>query len=242
MERAVRVITVARGHDPRRFTLVAFGGAGPLHAAELAASLGMPRVYVPRRPGLLSAWGALAAEVVRDYGRTVRVISPSDALLRQAFRRLERAARTDLRREGVARFVVEPALDVRYAGQGYELLVPYRRGWAAAFHREHVQRFGYADTGRPLEVVTLRLRARGGGARLPADPMPRRRRATAIATRAVVFARGPRRTPVYRRDDLAPGRRLDGPAIVCEYSATTLIPPLWRAIVDRHGGLLLMAR
>ncbi len=239
MERAVRVITVARGHDPRGCTLIAFGGAGPLHAAELAAALGMRRVYVPRRPGLLSAWGALTAEVVRDYGRTLRAVAPSDRRLRDALRALERTARADLRREGVAAARVEPALDVRYAGQGYELAVRYRRGWATAFHRLHARRFGHADAARPLEVVTIRLRARGGRLRLPADPVPRGGRARPIATRPVVFGGGRHPTPVYHRDDLRPGLRLRGPAVICEYSATTLVPPAWRVVVDRHGGLLL---
>ncbi|HEY3187154.1 MAG TPA: hydantoinase/oxoprolinase family protein, partial [Solirubrobacteraceae bacterium] len=102
MERAVRVITVERGHDPAAFTLVAFGGAGPLHAAELAEGLGIRRVYVPRHPGLLSAWGVAAAEMVRDYGETLRVIEPATRVLDAAFRRLGRGARRDLVRDGVA--------------------------------------------------------------------------------------------------------------------------------------------
>ena len=238
MERALRVITVERGHDPRLFTLVAFGGAGALHAAELAAALGIRRVYVPRQPGLLSAWGVLAAEVVRDHGRTLRAVAPG-GVLERGFRALARAAERDLRREGVRPATVERLLEVRYAGQAYEVSVPYRAGWERAFHRAHARLFGHADPRRSVEVVTLRARARGGGARLPTERPPRAGRPAPLATRPVAFAEGARRAAVHRRDDLGPGRRLRGPAVICEYSATTLVPPGWRVFVDRLGGLLL---
>jgi N-methylhydantoinase A len=241
MERALRVVTVERGHDPRAFTLLAFGGAGGLHAAELAAALGIRRVYVPRQPGLLSAWGMLAAEVVRDYGRTLRAVAPSQRLLDGSFRGLEAAARRDLRREAVRSVVVERSLDVRYPGQGYEVVVPYGVGWVAAFHALHRRRFGHADPSQAVEVVTLRLRARGGGARLPDERPPRGREARRARRRAVVFDGVARATAVHRRDDLPRGARLAGPAIVCEYSATTVVPPGWSLAVDRRGGLLLTA-
>jgi len=241
MERAVRVITVERGHDPRGCTLVAFGGAGGLHAAELAAALGIRRVYVPRQPGLLSAWGVLAAEVVRDYARTLRAIAPPSRRLAALFRALAASARRDLRHEGVARPRLDRTLDLRYAGQAYEVAVPYRPGWEGAFHRAHARLFGHADARRPIEVATLRLRARGGRAILPADPPPRHGRATPIARRDVVFDGRREPSAVVRRDALPVGTRLRGPAVVCEYSATTLLPPRWRLSVDRLGGLLLEA-
>ena len=239
MERAVRVITVERGHDPGAFTLVAFGGAGALHAAELAEGLGIRRVYVPRHPGLLSAWGILAAEVVRDYGHTLRVVEPATRVLEAGFRMLERAAHRDLRRERVSDDHVERTLDARYAGQAYEVVIPYRPGWRGAFHRAHAQRFGHADVNRRVEVVTLRLRTRGGRMPIPPDRPPRPRRRPPLAVRPVVFAGGPRRAAVHRRDDLRPGLRLRGPAVICEYSATTLVPPGWRLTVDGLGGLVL---
>ena len=240
MERAVRVITIERGQDPRDFTLVAFGGAGAVHAAELAAELGLARVYVPRHPGLLSAWGVLAAETIRDFTATLRAVEPSNAAVAGRFRRLERAAVAALRREGLARPVLERALDVRYAGQAYEVQVPYRPGWRAAFHRRHAVLFGHGDPRRPLEVVALRVRARGGGVRLPDEPVPgRRHRPVPIASRRVVFAERAWPTSVYRRADLPAGWRARGPLIVCEYSATTVVPPGWRLRVDRTAGLML---
>ena len=240
MERAVRVITIERGQDPRDFTLVAFGGAGGAHAAELAAELGLARVYVPRHPGLLSAWGVLGAETIRDFTVTLRAREPPDAAVGGHFRRLERAVVGELRREALARPVLERALDVRYAGQAYEVQVPYGRGWRAAFHRRHAALFGHADVRRPLEVVALRVRARGGAVRPPDDPLPRRaRRPAPIASRPVVFAGRSWPTPVYRRADLPVGWRVRGPLIVCEYSATTVVPPGWRLHVDRTAGLVL---
>jgi len=240
MERAIRVITVERGHDPRDFTLLAFGGAGGLHAADLAAALGVGRVYVPRHPGLLSALGVLSAEIVRDYGQTLRRTAPATAEIARALRPLEARARRDLRREGVASPVLERVVDVRYVGQSYELSVPFTPGWRAAFHRLHARRFGHADPARAVEVVTVRVRARGGRARVPEERLRRRPRPAPVARRPVVFEAGPRVATVWRRDDLGPGTRVPGPAVVCEYSATTLVPPRWTARVDGQGGLLLV--
>jgi N-methylhydantoinase A len=242
MERALRVITVERGHDPRGFTLVAFGGAGALHAADLARALGMRRVYVPRHPGLLSAWGVLAAEPVRDFTRTLRRVAPPPPVLARGLRALAVAARRAMRGEGVTRPSLEPTLDVRYPGQSYELTVPFAAGWERAFHARHRRLFGHASPERPLEVVTLRLRARGERLRIPRDSPPRRAAARPHATRRVVFAGRPYRTPVYRRDDLRTGVRLRGPAVICEYSATTVVPPRWNLVVDRLGGFVLEDR
>ncbi|HWP64909.1 MAG TPA: hydantoinase/oxoprolinase family protein, partial [Candidatus Limnocylindria bacterium] len=132
MERAVRVITVERGLDPREFTLLAFGGAGGLHAAELADALGIERVYLPRDPGLLSAWGVLSADAVRDLVATVRLLEPATAVLARRLRPLEREAAAALARDGITRPRIERVLDVRYAGQSYELQVPFGPTWRAA--------------------------------------------------------------------------------------------------------------
>ena len=242
MERAVRVITVERGHDPRDFVLVAFGGAGGLHAADLAQALRIPRVYVPRDPGLLSAWGVLAAEVVRDYVRTVLAVEPPNGALRALFGGLERTARRDMRAEDVRHPTLERTLDVRYAGQSYELSVPFVPGWIAAFHRRHAARFGHADARRPVEVVTLRLRARGGAGPSISSGPRRIGRTAPLTRRPVAFDGRVVATPVHRRDALPTGMRHDGPLLVCEYSATTVVPPGWRLSVEKTGGLLLERR
>ncbi len=239
MERALRVISVERGHDPRTFTLVAFGGAGGLHAADLADALGMPRVLVPRHPGLLSAWGMLAAEVVRDFARTLRAVDPSDAAIGAVFAALEREARASFRHERVRPTARERAIDVRYEGQSYELTMPFARDWRGAFHARHRERFGHTDAMRPLEIVNARLRMRAAGAPVPRDSVPRRGRAEPIATRSVRFGRVRVPTTVLRRDALPIGFRRQGPAIVCEYSATTIVPPGWTMRVEPTGGLVL---
>ncbi len=246
MERAIRVISVERGHDPRRFVLVAFGGAGGLHACELAEALAISQVLVPKFPGALSALGILCSDVVKDYSRTL--LAPAERAVPQLareFRRLEAAARAELRREGFAPGAqrLERRLDLRYRGQAFELSLRYSRDFVRAFHRAHARRYGYADARRAVEVVNLRLRAIGL-TRKPtfraARSSARRPAASARFQRAPVFFNG-RRLPTdfYRRERLRPGNQLRGPAVVAEYSATTLLPPGWRATVDPYENLLL---
>jgi N-methylhydantoinase A len=249
MERAIRVISVERGHDPREFTLVAFGGAGGLHACDLAAALGIPRVVVPKFPGALSALGILCSDVVKDYSRTVlwTVDSPFALApkLETAFRQSERAARADLAREWFSRAAQHllRQLDLRYRGQAFELTVSYGRDFIRAFHQAHAQRYGYSDPSRPVEVVNVRLRALGltnkpslrarrpAGARPPATARFKRGRA--------YFEGGWLATDFYIRERLRPGNRLRGPAVIAEYSGTTVLPPAWSARVDSFENLLL---
>jgi N-methylhydantoinase A len=242
MERAVRVITVERGHDPREFTLVAFGGAGGLHAAALADVLGMRGVYVPPNPGVLSAAGVMAAAVVLDFTHTLRAIDPRESTLAARFRGLARTAVRAIARESVRRPRLERSLDVRYAGQSYEVGVPWTPGWRTLFHRRHEQLFGHSDEKQSLEVVALRVRARSPEARRVARASRRPRTpAPPVGARRVFFDR-PVAATVHRRGALAIGQRISGPAIVCEYSATTVVPPGWRARVDATGGLFLERR
>lgn len=248
MEKAIRVISVERGYDPRDYTLVAFGGAGGLHACELAAALQMPRVLVPKFPGALSALGILRADVVRDFSQTVRLpvnsVAKARAALGRAFARIERRGAQQMRAEGFLprQIRVERLLDMRYIGQAYELSVPAAGGFVRGFHREHERRYGYADPARPTEVVNVRARLMGA---TPKPGLMRERVGSANAQAAMVglcrtvFARGVRATPVYERAKLRAGHRFKGPAIVTEYSATTVVPPGWRARVDAYGNLVL---
>jgi len=251
MERAIRVISIERGHDPREFALVAFGGAGGLHACDLAAALGIPRVLVPRFPGALSALGILASDVVKDYSRTVLwPVTDARALkwkLESAFRRLERAARADLSREGFSpvRQHLLRQLDLRYRGQAFELTVPYLRDFVRAFHQAHARRYGYADPQRAVEVVNVRLRALG----LTDKPAMRRARAGdrrppagALFKRARAYFDGRwMNTSFFIRERLRAGNRIAGPAVIAEYSGTTVLPPGWRARVDAYENLVLEA-
>src|SRR5580692_168249 len=163
MEKAIRVVLIERGYDPREFALLAFGGAGGLHACELAAALHIPRVIVPERPGALSAFGILVGDVVKDYSRTVLLRALDELPLRRLndeFSNLRRKAEQKLRTEGWKGSIrYQLSVDVRYRGQGYELNVPYTGKLIAAFRREHERHYGYNYPAREIELVTLRLRA-----------------------------------------------------------------------------------
>lgn len=248
MEKAIRVISVERGYDPRQFTLVAFGGAGGLHACALAVALGIPRVQVPKFPGALSALGILRSDVVKDYVRTLLLPVADEMrlkkLLERHFAELERQARHALRDEGfpAARQRLERALDLRYRGQAYELTLPYGKNFVPAFHRAHRRRYGYADPARSVEIVNLRLRAVGltpkpALARQPsaaASPQPAWYKRTRVS-----FPEGTLATDFYIRERLRPGNRLRGPAVIAEYSATTVVPPGWHARMGAYENLLL---
>jgi N-methylhydantoinase A len=251
MEKAIRVISVERGHDPRDYTLVAFGGAGALHACELAAALEIPRILVPRFPGALSALGILRADVTKDLSRTVRleVQSAADAKpkLQRAFAALEQEGHKQMRAEGFSSNSVQihRSLDMRYAGQSYELNVPYAGDFISLFHRAHGKRYGYFDRDRACEVVNIRARFTG---RTPKPTLPKLRpggpsAAPAFVSKSQVLFHGRGKlTAIYERPLLRAGNRILGPAIVTEYSATTLIPPEWSGRVDRNGNLLLEPR
>jgi N-methylhydantoinase A len=251
MEAAIRVISVERGSDPRECTLVAFGGAGPLHACELAAALHIPRVLIPPTPGVLSALGMLVADTLRDYVRTIMIDAESaqetvDSVLAE----LEAQGRSDLQREGIApqHISVECFLDMRYVGQSYELVIPFMGSMEQAipdFHVAHERRFGYNDPNEALQVVNVRLKARGVDTHPVLHPQEVIRGATAIpiGTRAVVFAGDTgsqtHTVPLYERATLTPGVILDGPALITQYDTTTLVPPHWCARVDAMSSLLL---
>ncbi len=288
MERAIRLISVERGHDPREFTLVAFGGAGPLHACALARSLGIPRVIVPAMPGALSALGILMADVVRDYSKTVMVLLSTDTkaseqvssanwarhlrpvrskafnrrdrkefakgaesihqdwalLLEPHFSNLEARAAGEFRAEGLVGVAARSA-DLRYAGQGYEINVPFGPAMLADFHAAHQKRYGHSDESRPVEIVNVRVRMIAS-----AEPIeiPRKQLGNAdcseaiLKTKAVAFDGVWLQAPVLAREKLKPGNSFDGPAIVHEYSGTTVVPPGCRANVDGYSNLVIEVR
>jgi N-methylhydantoinase A len=250
MERALRVVSIERGHDPREFALVAFGGAGGLHACELADALSIPTVIIPAHPGALSAFGILVSDVVKDYSRTVlwrltRQLPPR--ALQKEFRKLEQTAQKQFRTEhwhGALHY--ERSFDLRYRGQGYELNIPAGTDISRRFHAEHQRRYGYHHAGREIELVTLRLRVRMRAPRLNMRPTTAAGKSSgrvAVAERAQVsFAGKALVTPVYERSDLSPGQFLKGPAVVTEYSATTVVPPGKRFCVDRVANLVIEIR
>ncbi len=247
MERALRVVSIERGYDPRDFALVAFGGAGGLHACELAEALAIPTVILPAHPGALSAFGILVSDAVKDFSRTLLwnlADRHSHAELEREFRKLEARARKEFRAEswpGTLHF--ERSLDLRYRGQGYELNLPATGNAATRFHQEHQRRYGYHHPGKEIELVTVRLRgkitARRSAAVQSGAKTSRSGHAKLVERTTVVFQGRGVGTPVYERGDLSADQLLKGPAVITEYSATTVIPPGKKFRVDRAGNLLI---
>ena len=257
MEKAIRVISVERGHDPRDYTLIAFGGAGGLHACDLAAALGMRGVLIPVFPGGLSALGILQADVVKELSRTV--LLPAEELLEESgqlkniVKRLDDEAMQVLHAEAFSptKMRFQYSLDMRYLGQAYELNIPLSvvgHGGAIGhdvigdFHRAHGMRYGYHHKNKNVEIVNVRCRATGITEKPPSQEISPRSETRPLLleqTMEITFYDRKRKTILYRRDELRAGDIFSGPAIVAEYSATTLIPPDWKARVDNYGQLLL---
>ncbi len=245
MEKAIRVISIERGYDPREFTLVPFGGGGPLHACALARALRIPKVLVPRMPGALSAVGILLADAVRDYSQTVMLQGSSLGDLSGLF--------AELQQRGVDEFASEQlrgeahcTVDLRYRGQGYELNVPYDRehpeSAAVAFHALHRQRYGFADPVKPLEIVNLRLRmVAAAEAYVPAyvEPVAGDGAAAIYAEKEIFFDGHFMASKLYRRDRLVPGDRVHGPAMITEYTSATVLPSGCIVEVDGFANLIV---
>jgi N-methylhydantoinase A/oxoprolinase/acetone carboxylase beta subunit len=242
MERAIRVITVERGFDPRDFALLAFGGAGPMHACELALELGIAHIVMPRNPGLLCAWGALGAPLGREYSMTVREVAPAYAQLSRRAAPMLARARAELLAEGAkaGRIKSELWADMRYRGQSYEIEVRLTPRFIADFHGAHRRTFGHCAPGSPVEVVNLRLRA---SARdlilLPERIAPQRTPLEPIGRASVMVGERMRIVPIYDRDGLGAGARIRGPMVIVELSATAYVSPEFSLRVDDYGNLHL---
>ena len=244
MERAIRRITIERGQDPRGATLVSFGGAAGLHACAVADSLQMSSVLLPCNPGLLSASGVLEGTFSRDLRASLSLVDPGLKELRRRCLELENQAGDELLLQGcrASRVRMTRSVGLRYLGQSTEIEVPLKAGFRAAFDREHARLFHYHDSSRPVEACALHVTA-AETARRPRRkaPAPVIRSKTATTTaRLRVYLEGKYRTlPLYRRDDLRAGARFRGPALVTEYSSTSLVAAGWTARVDAENNLRL---
>jgi N-methylhydantoinase A len=248
MEAALRRVSVERGFDPRTFTLLAFGGAGPLHACALAHSLGIRRVLIPSAPGALSALGILDADLRREFSRTV-MLAPGSPQIADAFRALESEARNTFSSEGLLP-ILKRSADLRYHGQGYELRIDWSADTVSRFHKLHEQSYGYADPLRSLEIVTIRVQA------IARSPKPRINRAQKLGGKTTkahsskallsphrIFEDGRWKSAVLcDRSRLEPGDRLAGPATITELSATTYLPTGWTASADAFNNMVLTPR
>jgi len=245
MERAIRVITVERGFDPREFTMLAFGGAGPMHAAELALDLGIRRVMLPRNPGLLCAWGALGAPLGREYSLTVRERNPELRVLERRARPMIARARMELSAQGASATAIRHELwvDMRYLGQSYEIEISLDKHFIDEFHRAHHRTFGHSAPDAPVEVVNLRLRSSAQGPSIVPARVARTSSKTESLGRAPVLVGDTYRdVSIYPRETLRPGVRLRGPFIVVELSATAYVPPEFEMRCDQFGDLHLEVR
>jgi N-methylhydantoinase A len=257
MAKILRIVTVERGLDPREFTLMAFGGGGPLHACALADELSIPRIVIPVDPGLFSAYGLLAADIrttaVRSFVELASAVSAP--AIEAGFAEMEGAGRADLRRQGVAEDAVAftRELDLRYFGQSFELTAPAANPLddaafarcLAAFHERHARTYGYSSPDEPLELVAARSTAIGLVAKPPIRKLAgngvKKPPKDALLEKRRVYYEGSGRlaTPVLARSALRAGNRLTGPALVEQYDSCTLVAPGWRADVDAYGNLLL---
>ena len=242
MERALRVVSVQRGYDPREFTLVPFGGAGPLHACALADALEMPRILVPALPGVLAALGAVQSDLTAT--RTRSVLCPLDEDHQpQVVAALQTVADEALGSLADARADVTHALDLRYRGQSYEITVHVASAFdplaaIALFHAAHEQRFAHSDALAAVEVVNARAVARVPS-ETPIPVPPPGRGATPTAQSSVMVGDETREVDIYERADFAPGDRISGPALVVQMDTTTLVEPGWTATADALGNLVL---
>jgi N-methylhydantoinase A len=257
MARAIRVISVQRGYDPRDHVLVPFGGAGPLHASRLASELGVRTILVPETPGALSALGLLMTDLRTDFSRThlVAAVPDNASCFEALFAELTHAADEWFNTEGIPseRRELHRVLEMRYAGQNYELPVALPEGpidgamlteLMQRFAAQHERMYGYSEPGEPVQGVTFRVEALGRVDRPPLDARPvdgADARSAQIDSRDVYLAerRGFVNSPVYAREKLRPGNQLKGPCIVEQMDTTTLLLPGDTAQVDRYGNLVI---
>lgn len=237
MCQGIRVVSVERGHDPRDFVLLAFGGAGPLHACELARELSIPKVLIPVYPGVFSALGMVTADIKHEFVVTKRM-SP-EGNTEKVFEGLERKAVTVLEQEGVSRdvTVLQRFIDTRYVGQSYELRVP-AEGAVQKFHEAHKKMYGYSDRESPVEFVNFRVVGIGKQEKIALNPIKKARGGPDIKEVRDVFFDDFVKTPVYRREILQYNHVIEGPAVIEETESTILIPPGWCVHVDAYGNLL----
>ena len=242
MTRALRVISLERGRDPRSAALVVFGGAGGLHGVALARALGVSRVVVPPRPGVLSAQGLLWASPARTLSRSVLERGlPSSTARRRLVRPLVERLRDGFVAEGYGKrsLIANVSLDVRYRGQSFELEVPEGDDPLAAFHRSHEQRYGFADLSRDVELVAVRVRV---AVRTPAPMVARlsasRKSPTSVGRRSAPIG-GKAAWPVFDRDALRAGQAVAGPALIADRTATVWVDDRARAVVHRTGALIV---
>jgi len=252
MEKAIRVISVERGYDPRNFALISFGGAGGLHAVEMAEHLRIPKVIIPRFAGVLSALGLLLADSIKDYSRSflrlAQETSPED--LESMFSEIIKVALAEMEEDGFSadRVLLERQLDLRYLGQSHEITVPYRSGsfhqysYLNEFHRQHKRLFSYYHQHRPVEIVNLRLRAIARAKKIklqPQAPCPEIPKRAFIKKQLLFYRNQNFQAEVYNRSELLAGNKILGPALIVDNESTAFLPPGYQARIDQYLNLIV---
>lgn len=240
MERALRVISIGRGFDPREFVLLSFGGAGGLHACELALGLGIKTVIFPRDPGALSAIGMLMADSFKDYSLTTFLSGKKADInaVERGFRVLEDKARREFPEE---RIEFERFLDARYRRQSHEITIPYGKNFVRTFHQSHKKLYGYLKPDGEIEVVTLRVRAIMKKEKLSLPRLTVAHRKVESKKEDLFFDNKLIRTNSYRRENFFTGFKFLGPALILENTSTLFIPPGFRCEVDEWGSIVAKA-
>jgi N-methylhydantoinase A len=245
MEKALRVISIERGYDPHDFTLFSFGGAGGLHALELARQMGIPKVIISKFASTLSAYGMLASDVIKDYVKTVMLPgSVEKRLIDEFFSPLSTMGTSELKAEGIKPESINNyhSLDLRYTGQSYELNIPYSDNFIADFHSAHDVAYGYSYPERTVEIVNLRVRSIGktNPIRLPqVDPNSMPNKPALIRHEHVFLSEQASILPLYEYDSLAPGIKLIGPLLIVSQDTTILINANDEVNVDNFQNLLI---
>lgn len=245
MDRALRVISIERGHDPHDFTLLSFGGAGGLHAVKLARQLNIPTVIIPKLASTLSAYGMLASDVIKDYVKTVMLPGSTDKeMIDNHFFPMVAQGKTELVKEGipVEEIDIQCSLDVRYFGQSYEISVVYNPGFLSDFHKTHDLTYGYSYPEKEIEIVNLRVRAIGNVTPISIPRMKTRQKygiAKPIRNIEIEFDHGREVAQLYRYDLLQPGQMINGPALIVSSDTTILIEKLDVVQVDGFQNLII---
>ncbi len=248
MANAVRLMSIERGYDPRIFTLMAFGGAGPMHACALAETLNMKRVLIPADPGTLSARGMFLADIIKDYSKTVllKLENIKSQNLEDSFSPLLKQAKVDLEKEGVNQFKIEKFLDMRYLGQSHELTIPigeitsnFHVDLYSLFTKFYKKRYLTLNSEQEVEIVNIRVRAIGSTKTVELNKKSDNMKKKKKKTQKMVFDGKSYEAMVFDRTNLQPGEDFCGPALVSEFSATSIIPPFWNCKVDKESNLIL---
>jgi len=249
MARAIKVISVEKGFDVRDYTLVSFGGAGGLHACELAQSLLIKKILVPRNAGVLSALGMTVADIVKDYSKSVllKVKEKGYSEILNLFKPLISQGMKDVLSEGIRKssITVENSVDMRYVGQSHELMLPFGNGYIEEFHKLHKITYGYANTDYEVEVVNIRVRVIGKTRKpsLKKRANIGRMEGEALSQKTKCYFRGKwLKTDIYNRNSIRTHSRIKGPALIVEDTSTTFLPPEYICNVDEYENIKIKKR